>query len=342
MSNVSREPGQTKGERTDLVLKGVVVLLVAAVLGLAAFFAYTVWQSRQIEETSTPAQRALAGLRDFVRKNPNSAAGRVRYGEALGAAGKYDESVEQLKIAVKLDPKHTGAYLDLGIVAMIQDDRRAAEGYFTKVVDLTEGVEYQDINARREQALFHLGEIAVDAKRYEDAAGFFKAAIRIKKDSSDSYFLLATALHELGSDDEALEQLEAATAFDPNYPEAHYLWGTILMSKGDDINAAVHLRKALDLAPDSKLAKDALAKLGTAEDAVRKSAAALAAGDADEAIDLALLARQLDPQSVDAAIAHLKAVVEKGDTKAAKEIAAEALELDPKNAEVKQIKDSLK
>lgn len=330
-----------RSDRTDSALKIVLWLLLVAVLGLGAFFAVTVIQTRQKEASATPAQRALLELREFARKNPNSAGARVRYGEALASAGKLDEAAEQFKAAVKIEEDHTGAWLDLGIISMQTEQFKDAERYFQKVIDLTTGTQYENLNARRETALFHLGEIALDDRRYEDAAGFFKEALRIRRDASDTYYLLAQALHGLDKDDGALERLEAAVAFDPNYGEAHFLWGQILLERKDKINAAVHLAKAAELAPDRKEVRDELAKLGTADDAIKRAQTALEDGQVEQALEEVLLARALDPDSVNAAILHAQVLVNRGDKKIAKKVVKEALALDPNNTQAKQLQASL-
>lgn len=332
---VDRVPdAPTSSSRADALIRASIVILVAAVLGIALLFGYTIWQTRHEEKTATPAQRALVTLGDLVRKNPNSAAARVRYGEALASAGAYPDAIKQLQAAVKLDPKHTGAWLDLGLIAMQQNDRSTAESYFKKVLELTSGSSFEEINNRREQAYFHLGEIALDAKRYQDAAGYFKASIRIRKDASDSYYLLAQSFRGMGSDNLAIEQLDAALAFDPNYAEAHWLYGEILLAKGDKINAAIHLRRAADLAPERQEPQAALAKLGTAQDAVTAGRTALAEKRLAEALDSALLARALDPKSVDAALLYADVLVAKGEPKQALQVLTEAKTFAPQDAKV--------
>jgi len=341
MEHPAQGVGPSRSQRTDQILRVVIIVLAAAVIGGLLLFGYTVWQSRQAELTATPAQRALVELEKYVRKNPNNAAARVRYGEALASAGMLEEATEQFKAGLKIDEKHTGAWLDLGIVAMQADERGNAERYFTKVVDLTAGASYESINQRREQALFHLGEIALDDRRYEDALGFFKGALRIRRDASDTYYLLAQALRGTGDDTAALEQLDAALDFDPNYAEAHYLYGMILLDEKDKVNAAVHLRKAADLAPENGLPQEALKKLGSVNDAIDDAAAAFADKRYADAIDSVLLARALDPESVEAGVLHVKVLMAKGDTKAAKAVFAEVEQLDPKNAEIVTLKKSL-
>ncbi len=334
-------PAPQSSERTDQIIRIIIMVLAAALIGAALLFGYTVWQTSRIEKSATPAQRALIELENFVRKEPNNAAGRVRYGEALASAGLFKQAGEQFKAAVKLDEKHTGAWLDLGLVAMQNDDANAAERYFLKVVDLTAGSQYEDINARREQALFHLGEISLNDRRYEEAAGYFKNALRIRKDASDSYYLLAQSFWGMDKPDAAVKQLDAALAFDPNYAEAHFLYGKILLKQNDKVNAAVHFVKAAELAPDVKEAQDALKSLGTSEDALAEAKAALSDKDFDRAIEAVLLARTLDATAVEPAILHAKILIAKGDLKSAKNVAAEAAKLDAGNPEVKALQSQL-
>lgn len=329
VDHAPERPNAPRSDRTDLIIRWVLVALVAAVLGFGAYFGYTIWQGRQEEATATPALRAIKGLEQLVRQNPNSAAARVRLAEAYAAANQAKPALDQLAQAVKIDPKHTGAWLDLGIISMQDKQPKEAEKYFLKVVDLTEATQFEDMNARREQALFHLGEITLDQHRYAEAAGYFKAAIRIRKDASDSYFLLASALRGVGDDDSALKQLDAALAFDPNYPEAHNLYGEILLSKGDKINAAIHFRKAADLAPDVRAPKDNLAKLGSASDAVKAGRSALDAGNVASALDEALLARAIDPNSTDATILYADVLVKRGEKAAAIAAIKDALKKEP-------------
>lgn len=328
-------PSKRSPDSADGILRIVIIVLVSAVIGLGALLGYSVWQGRQAELTSTPAQRAIKDLQAAVRKSPNNAAARVRLGEALAAAGQLRPAAEQFEIAIKLDKNHTGAYLDLGIIAMENEEYGPAEKYFTKVVELTQGTQYEAMNERREQALFHLGEIALEQRRFEDATGYFKGALRIRKDASDTYYLLAQSLRGMGEDEAAIKQLNAALAFDPNYPEAHYLYGTILLDQGDKINAAIHLRKAADLAPEQDQPAAALKKLGTSKQSVKDGREQLEAGQYSAAIDAALLATALDPENTDAVIFHAEALEASGDTAGAKKVLSAALVVMPDDIDLK-------
>lgn len=321
----ARESAPALAGRADSLLRIAILVLIASILGLGGLFGYTVWQGRQDELTATPAQRAIRDLEAAVKKDPNSAAARVRLAEALAAAGSLEAATKQLAVAIKLDKNHTGAYLDLGILAMQAKEYGRAETDFKKVLELTQGTQFEAMNARREQALFHLGEIELAQKRYEDAVGYFKGAVRIRKDASDTYYLLAQALRGMGEDVAALKQLDAALVFDPNYPEAHYLYGTILLGNGDRINAAVHLRKSADLAPDQKEPAAALKKLGSAGDAIDAGRDALDAGRPGAALDQALLARAIAPEDPAATLFYADVLMKKGDRAQAIEALKKAL-----------------
>lgn len=301
--------------------------LVALVGAFAAYFAWTVWADRQAELASTPAGRTVLELKAKVKQDPNNVSLRVRLGEALAAAGLYDQAVDQFNQALKADEENLGAFLDLGIVAMQREEYSTAEGYFQRVVDLTEGAEFQGIDSRREQALFYLGETALIDKRYEEAVSFFKAALRIRKDASDTYLELAMAYKGFDQNELAKEQLQIALDFDPSYAQAHYELGTLLLEEGDEVGAALHLGKAAQLAPNSEEAAQAVEQLGPADRRLEAARKLLASGDLEDALVEARVAYGLDPQSFDAAVLTAEVLEKLGEAKQALSIYREAATL---------------
>lgn len=321
-------------DRTDTILTATIWVLSVALAGLVGFFGYSVYIVRQGEANATPALRLIESLKREVREKPNDVMLRVRLGEALGSAGKNEQAIEQFQAALKLDPNHTGAYLDLGIVAMIERDMPAARRYFQKVVELTEGQQFAGVNERREIALYNLGIISLQDSAYEEAIGYFKGALRIKRDASDTYYYLARAYRGIGENEAAFEQLETALAFDPNYPEAHYLMGELYLEDEDEVNAATHFRLALDLAPDAEPAIEAIESFGTPEERMQNAIEALDAGDIETALTEVLVARAIAPESVEAARLHGRILVERGNDKDALDVYREAAALAPDDAEI--------
>jgi tetratricopeptide (TPR) repeat protein len=338
MTDVSAETDPIPGRRRaglNLWLNLVLALLVIAMLGAAAWFGYSVYRDKQSNIATTAAGRLAALLQEQVRTNPNDVVLRVRLGEALGGMGKYADATEQLNQALKIDPKHIGAHLDLGLVALAAKDPGSAESYFKKVLDLTEGGQYAALDQSRETALYNLGLLSMDKKQYADAAGFFKAALVIRKDSSDTYYQLAKALEGMGEIDGAIQQLEIGINFDPGFAEAHYFLGQLYKKKGDDVNASYEFVRAMELAPDGDPPREAVEAFGPASKWVAKARTDLAGGNLEGALTSVLVARNLDKKSFEAAKLHAEILLKRGALKDALDVYRQAAVLDEKNAEVK-------
>ncbi|MFU8891744.1 MAG: tetratricopeptide repeat protein, partial [Anaerosomatales bacterium] len=250
----------------DQALAVISAVLLIAVLSAAAFLVYSVVQGRAIEQGATPRARLISDLHAQIDESPNDAALRVRLGEVYAAAGQHREAVRELNVALELNPDHTGAYLVLGMVALMQKDYDSADTYFNKILELTEGSEFKNLQLNRELAFYYLGESALDTSRYEDAVGYFKAVIRMNRGSADAYFGLGLAFKGIEDYLAALDNFEIALAFDPTFAQAHYEMGQVYLAEEDRINAAVHFAQAALLAPDSDLPAEALASLGTVEE----------------------------------------------------------------------------
>jgi tetratricopeptide (TPR) repeat protein len=322
-----------RSKRLDTILTWSIVGLVAAVIGLGAYFGYTVYRDRQAAEEATPALRVIKAIKTEIRKTPNDAILRVRLGEALSAAGKTQEAIEQFNAALKIDPKHTGALLDLGQIAMMNKQYNEARAYFQKVLKLSEGAEFEGVSARRETALFQLGMLELEARDYEAAVGNFKAALRIRKDASDTYYFLARALDRSGDPGAAIEQLQIALAFDPNFAQARYFLGDLYKGEDDTVSAVYEYSRAVMADAEAVEPRKALKSYGTSTSWVAKAKAALESGDQPAALDAVIIALSIDPNNQTAV--ELQAQVENVNKKAAKAYYKALALRDPANKDAK-------
>ena len=231
----------------------------------AAFFAWSVYAQGQAARLSSPALQVVDALQKQVNASPKDATLHSRLAEALAAAGMLDEAKGELASALRLDPNYVGAFENLATIELIQKDYKNSALHWQRVIDLTSASDMQDVNQRREVAFFNMGQIALIQKDYVSAAGYFNAAIRIKKDASDSYLRLAQAYVGMDQKDSAMDQLNIALAFDPRFPEAHFERGKLYLAMGDKVSAAWDFRAALDGAPDNPEAQAALDSLGAFE-----------------------------------------------------------------------------
>lgn len=321
-------------QQLTTVLRVSVTVLLVAVIGLVGVFGYTVYQDRQEAVQSTPALRTLAAVKKEVRKQPNNVVYRVRLGEAYAAAGKNQEAIEQFNAALKLDGKHIGAWLDLGMVAMIAKHEEEAVGYFTEVTKLTNTGAMRYSDARREQALFNLGNIALNKNDYEKAIGYFKEALRIRKDASDTYLLLARAFVGLEDTDSALKYVEYALAFDPNFAQANYQAGELYLQEKDFLKASEHIRRAIDAAPEAPEPQLLLAKLGTAKSWSDKAKASKTS-EPKKALEYIKIARRIVTDDSALIILHGQILEELGKNKEALTTYEEAKKLESANDQVK-------
>jgi tetratricopeptide (TPR) repeat protein len=304
------------------------VVGVATVL-FAAFFAYNVYAHYQAVRLTSPALLTIDAARRAVEKTPDDLILRVQLAAALGAAGMLEEGKAQLAVVIKADPKNLAAFQTLAQIELLQKDYANAKRHLQKILDLTDTGGYQNVNQRRDTAFFHLGEIALIEKEYADAVGYLKAALRIRKDASDTYLRLAQAYSGLDAPDKAMEQLDIALAFDPRLAEAHYEKGKLLIAQGDKVNAAWEFRAALDGAPESREAQAALDSLGTYREWYDKAKAAFKAGQMQPALDAVRIARAIDPTSFDAAMLNGEILEQMGEFSAAADAYAIAVMVRP-------------
>ncbi|HET6351432.1 MAG TPA: tetratricopeptide repeat protein [Coriobacteriia bacterium] len=329
-----KERRPRKSGPLDVWLNAGIAVLLIGLLGFAGWFGYGVWQDRKSAAMTNAPTRVIQALKAQVRKSPNDIVLRVRLGEALGAAKKYPDAVEQLNQALKIDPKHVGAYLDLGLISLLTKHEGEGERYLKKVVELTDATQYNAIDERRETALYNLGVLKLKQKKYADAAGYFKAALRIRKDASDTYVMLAEAMKGMGDTDAAIQNLEIALQFDPGFAEAHYRLGEIYRERKDDVNASYEFYAAYKKAPDAPETQEAIDSYGPPTDWIAKARKSQSSGNLELALDQILIARNLGPESAEAAKLHAAILVQRGSFSDAVDVYLQAKELAPKDAAV--------
>jgi tetratricopeptide (TPR) repeat protein len=328
------EPGMSSADsaRLDRALS-IAVWAVGLVLVLfAGFFGYSVYAQRQAARLSNPAYQAVDALQAQVNKKPGDAELHSRLGEALATAGDVEQAKAEFAAAIKLDATYVGAYQNLAALELAQSDFTNSAVQWQKVLELTKDSQMQDVNQRRDLAYFSLGQIALVQKDYVGAVGYFNAALRIRKDASDTYLLLAKAYMGLGQNEQAMAQVTAALAFEPNYAEAHYVRGKLYLAAGDKVNAAWDFRAALDRAPDNPEAQAAVESLGSYESWYGKASTAFAAHETSAALDAVQVARAIQPGSYDAAMLHgqiLEGIGQAKDAIAAYQVALKAKPNDP-------------
>lgn len=281
----------------DIAIKVIGVLIVLAL----GFLAYTMITTQARDKANSPAMRAAANLAEVVRKDPNNVAARLRLADALAAGGDLKGANEQYQAALTIRKDDPQALAGLALLSMNQGEWRTAEGYWRKIISLIEDSQYAGVDQRLEKAYYYLGSTLMEVKEYEEATRYLREALRIRRDASDTYFLLAIAYKNMDNDTKYEENLRYALQFDPLLPEANYEYALLLLDNDKVADAAERLRVAADNAPaDRTEPLDELAKLGTAEEHLEAARSSLASNETSAALDEARIASAIDPASIDA------------------------------------------
>ena len=160
-------------------------------------------------------------------------------------------------------------------------------------------------------ALFNLASLDMSEADFTTAANLYKQALKFRPNDARMMTAYAAALLQSGDESHAREQLQAAIAADPTYPDAPYNLALIEASANQLPEATAHLKTTIILEPSNLDAHHGLVALYAASnqlsEAIReqKSITAFAPNSAQEWNDLGtLLARSGDNPSASAAFHH--------------------------------------
>jgi len=156
-------------------------------------------------------------------------------------------------------------------------------------------------------ALFNLASVDMSQSEFTDAASLYRQALKSRPNDARMRTALAAALLQSGDEPHAREELLAAIAADPTYPDAPYNLALIEAADGLLPQALSHLQTTLALEPANLDARHGLVALYAAQnqlpEAIREQKRVIAlAPTAAEWNDLgALLARAADSNAAAAA-----------------------------------------
>ncbi len=321
-------------------LDAAIALVAVILIAVSAYLGVSVWSQRQATKEAAPISRAIAELEGMIKKNPKNIDARLQLAQAYTAAGMTDEAVEQYEQVLTIQKTNISALTGLGFVTAQREEWKRSEQYWRKAISIMDKQPNNKATKQYETANFYLANALLEQKRYEDAVGYFKAALRVNRSASDTHFLLAQAYRGLGAKDQYRQSLEYAIAFEPLMAQANYEYGMILLAEGDEAGAAQHLRIAADAAPDRSEPSDALKKLGTFSGRV-SAARKLADSDPDKALTEARIAVALEPKKIDGLLLLADLYGRSGDTSAAADTYQNVLGLQPDNAKAKAALDRI-
>jgi protein O-GlcNAc transferase len=185
----------------------------------------------------------------ILKMEPNHFDSLHLVGVIYSQRGNHVESVRQIDLALKINPKAAYAHNNRGNILMKLQRLDEALASFDKAIAL---------KPDSAEAFNNRGNALQELNRLDDALASYDKAIAYKSDYAEAFNNRGLALQELNRLDDALASCDKAIALKPNYAEAFYNRGSILreLNRLDDVLASYD--KAIALKPDYAEAQFAL------------------------------------------------------------------------------------
>jgi tetratricopeptide (TPR) repeat protein len=186
---------------------------------------------------------AIDPLERAVEFSPQDARAKWLLGTALERSGKLGPAIEQFEAARKLDEQDVGISASLAYALLSAGRFQEAEVEYRATLSLNP----QGVPLR--QAHLGLANSLVQEKKLDQAASEFAAYLELAPNDTAARIERASALVDLGRDDEALAELDRAAAGGPESLPALKLRSQIYWEKKRYDDAVPVLERAVALAP---------------------------------------------------------------------------------------------
>jgi len=199
-------------------------------------------------------EEAAKAYKELVDKNPNDGALRASLAGALGALGRYGEALEQLAIAIELEPLNPESYHNRGVIYERQGQRDAA------ISEYRTALRYNPQYEPSRQALTRLtGSGATGSPpQSEPERQATELAERASQQARRGDYLTAMA------------DLDQAERLAPRSALVYQYRANVAFLMGNRDEAIAALQKALEIEPDNALFKSNLKRLQEAKAAGRQ------------------------------------------------------------------------
>jgi tetratricopeptide (TPR) repeat protein len=182
--------------------------------------------SHVYSELSTEAsERLLAVAPDSYQAHQFNA-------EVLELEGKTADAIEEYRKVLALNPHRGGIHYELG--RLLLERSPDASNLAAAQREFEEELKIEPESAAAE---YQLGEMARQARRWDEAIGHFQRAIRSDPQFAAAYVGLGGALISAGRPSEAVAPLERAVRLQPGNPDAHYQLSFAYRHAGRDRDA---------------------------------------------------------------------------------------------------------
>ena len=182
-----------------------------------------------------------------ISLRPNYAPVHLSSGLAYASFNNLDRALEQLSLALKLDPSLPGLRYNYALVLARAGKYEASE----KEADLE--LESKAPKTESPLDLWHLkARDAYYQKKWQDTIDAYRKTLQFDSNSAEAYEAIGEALFSLNRSQESVAPLEKAVALDPEDGAAHALLGKLYQEAGNQDKAITEFETADRLRPNDR------------------------------------------------------------------------------------------
>ena len=214
---------------------GVLAVLLVTMLGVLTWRQCDVWQDTA----------SLWGY--VVTKDPESSFANNGHGYVLLVGGRTAESVEHFQAALRINSRNREAYYNLWrALRGLGRDEELRQAYQQAADAPRPGI--------RAEALFRLGNIALQARSNQEAVGWYQQSLAIREAHPRAHIELGVVLVRLGRYDEALGHYRRGLALSPQSVKARIGLAGLFEKVGRYDDAIAQLNEVLRIEPNNSQA----------------------------------------------------------------------------------------
>ncbi len=194
-----------------------------------------------------------------VLKAPEKAKSAYQRGSAALGAGKWDLARRELSRAVEIYPEYATAWSDLGDALKGAGDTEGALKAYERA---------SQADPKYMKPYVQLARLRLDRREWEEAAGAAQRAIDLNAiEFPGAFYYHAIAAFNLGRFEAAEANARRALEVDTDhaFPNAEYVYGSVLAKRGDRAGAIAHMKEYLKLAPRANDAASVKARIAELE-----------------------------------------------------------------------------
>jgi len=194
-------------------------------------------------------------LKGRILKDPNDADAYYLLGVSYYFQGQVGQTIQNLKKALSIEPKHTDAAICLSVLlndlGQYDEAKKVFEQANHSVVFKKEGV-VSSIDQKFAVKHLELGDLYFRYRRYDESIDEYTKAALLNPHHYDIRIRRAKAYARKGFVSRALQDLQTLKHEKPNYVPAQIQLGLLYFSQGNLIDAELEWETALKLHPGNR------------------------------------------------------------------------------------------